>query len=83
MCSQILQSVLESQIHIHPRIGQQNWKTYGTNTDVSNNSNLAVREVQIIWPVLLGAHTVDIKIHVQRYLARPQIVFELSFCRLE
>ena len=28
--------VMESRIQIHPINGQQNWRTYGTNTDLSN-----------------------------------------------
>ena len=37
-CSQILPRVLEFQIRIHQTIGQQNWRTYGANTDLSENS---------------------------------------------
>ena len=36
-CPQILHGVLESQIQIHPTIGQPIWTRYGTNTDLTKN----------------------------------------------
>ena len=36
-CSPTLNCASESQIQIHPTIGQQHWKKYGPNTDMSKN----------------------------------------------
>ena len=61
--------MLESQIQIHPTMAQPKLE------DVSNErrfvefgSNLAAREVRLIWLVLPGASTIQIKKDNQEYL---------------
>ena len=60
--------MLESQIQIHPTVGQQHWMRYGTNMDLTKHSISAARKVQFIWYVPPGASTLNNKKHIQTHL---------------
>ena len=68
MCSQILPCVLQSRIQIHPIIGPHKWRTFVTNTDLSNNLNLQPENCNSLATYHQALPLFDIKKHIQKIL---------------